>query len=116
MARKFKCLHTFTSREFNGTHYVAGMVYTIRDNNIKLETMCQRWLKARLFKMHKDMEMFGSLFQKGKVSYCLEDSFASVVDGWVNAGKAEYVEGGLITFDFDEGQAGSLTGSGTTGA
>jgi len=109
MAIRFKALRDFKSREFNGTQYARGMTYTIRDGNQKLADMTDRWLKAKLFKVNEDLDMFDAQFKAGSTSYCVDDSFAEVVEGWVLAGKAEYVDGGLITFDFDDAPS-SVTG------
>ena len=110
MAIRFKALRDFSSREFKGTVYAKGMTYTIREGNQKLADMTSRWLKAQLFKVNEDLEMFGSEFKAGSTSYSLEgDAFKDVVDAWVNAGKAEYVQGSLITFDVGEAPSG-ITG------
>ncbi|NOR70971.1 MAG: hypothetical protein GQ532_14960 [Methylomarinum sp.] len=110
MPRKFKALCDFKSREFNGTQYAKGLTYTIRDGNKKLQNMAARWLKATLFTVNEDLEMFGATFKAGTTSYCIDDAFSGVVDSWVTAGKATYVEGSLITFDFDDAPAGVVTG------
>ena len=107
---KFKALRTFTCREFEGTNYVAGLNYTIRakseaklkeKGHVLLADMAKKWMKAQLFTMKEDVELFGITFKKGSVSYHLEDSFAEIVNEWVDSGKAEYTEGSLITFDVE---------------
>lgn len=110
MSRRFKALRDFKSREFDGTQYSKGMTYTVRDGNQKLADMTERWLNAKLFKTNENLEMFGAQFPAGTTSYCIDDAFADVVAGWVAAGKAEYVEGDLITFDFDDATSGIITG------
>jgi len=109
MQKTFKALRDFKSREFAGTQYAKDMTYTIREGNQKLAGMTQRWLKAKLFKVSEDLEMFGAQFAAGSISYCIDDAFAGVVAGWVDEGKAEYVSGGLISFDFDDMPSG-ITG------
>lgn len=99
MGQVFKALRDFKSREFKETQYVKGMTYTIRKGNSKLEKMTSRWLKAKLFSPTEDLELFGAEFKAGVVSYCIDDSFADIVKDWVETGKAEYVEGSLITFN-----------------
>lgn len=110
MAIQFKALRDFSSREFEGTVYAKDMTYTIRKGNKKLADMVSRWLKAQLFKVNEDLEVFGTEFKSGSTSYALQDTAVmEVVDAWVNAGKAEYIEGSLITLDFDYASSG-ITG------
>lgn len=111
MATRFKALRDFSSREFEGTVYAKGMTYTIREGNEKLADMVDRWFNAELFKVKEDVEMFGTELKEGSTSYVLEgDAFVDVVEAWVNSGKAEYVEGSLITFDFDDMPSGIVGG------
>lgn len=106
MQRRFKAQRDFNSREFAGTQYAKDMTYTIREGNQKLLNMSERWLNAKLFKVNEDLEMFGAVFKAGSISYCIDDAFADVVESWVMTGKAEFVEGSLITFDFDDSPSG----------
>lgn len=100
MTIQFAPLHTFKSREFAGSVYVAGMTYTLREGNEKLSVMLHRWREAELFRPNETMELFGEIFEAGKVSYALpDDMFMKVVESWVADGKAEFVDGYLVTFD-----------------
>lgn len=114
----FQALLDFKSREFNGTQYSKGLIYTIRPaSELKLKKagrktlaeMTTKWLKAKLFTPNEDLEMLGATFKKGVVSYCLDDEFSEIVADWVDSGKADYTDGSLITFNITSAVSG-ITG------
>jgi hypothetical protein len=109
---KFKALKTFTSREFQGSQYVEGLTYTIREGNAKLAEMAQKWLDAKRFVPKEDFTIMGIDFKSGKETYFLQgDELEIIINAKVAEGKAEYTGTGLITFDFIDNTAGSIDGS-----
>jgi len=94
---RFKALINFKSKEFSGSQYVAGLSYTVRDGNTKLQDMVAKWTTAKLFKANADLEFFGEKIEKGSTSYHINDDFKPVVDLWVASGKADYIPGSLIS-------------------
>jgi len=98
---RFKALINFKSKEFSGSQYVAGMLYTVREGNTKLQDMVTRWETAELFKANEDLEFFGEKIEQGSTSYHINDDFKPVVDSWVAAGKAEYIPGSLISLNVE---------------
>ena len=116
---QFQALRNFKSSEFGGTQYVEGLTYTIRpasEDKLRaakrktLAEMVNLWLNAQLFVPSEDIEIFGMVFKTGVASYCIDDAFAPVVKGWVEEGKAEYIKGGLVTFNTTTASSG-ITGA-----
>jgi len=116
---KFQVLQDFKSREFEGTQYVEGMVYAIRPaseeklakaGHTTLAGMVAKWAKAQLFVPSEDLSFLGVDFKAGVTSYCLDDEFATIVEGLVDAGKAEYIDGALVSFNITEASSG-ITGA-----
>ena len=115
---KFQALIDFKSREFGGTQYIKDGVYTIRAaSEYKLEKagrptltqMVAKWSKAQLFAPTEDLDLFGVCFKTGVISYCIDEQFAVVVQQWVDEGKAEYVDGSLVTLSLTT-QPSGVTG------
>lgn len=105
---RFMALMDFSSSEFKGTRYVKGLSYTIREKGeawlkaegrATLSEMVALWLNAKLFVPSEDIEIFGKSFKKGVTSYCIADSFEPIVEAWVEEGRAEFIDGALITLD-----------------
>lgn len=100
---RFKALIDFSSREFAGSHYVAGLTYAIREGNSKLADMASRWLDAQRFVPIEDFTVAGLQFTAGKESYVLaDDDLKVLIDQRVQQGKAEYTGTGIISFNFDD--------------
>jgi len=76
--------------------------------------MAEKWLTARLFTPSEDFSVMGMDFKAGKQSYVLPgDDLEIIIDAKAAQGKASYTGAGLITFDFIEPAAGTVSGAAT---